>query len=47
MAAQPREEYRDTRAAAEAAALVERYGDTALVAFARALERTDARRDIR
>jgi BlaI family transcriptional regulator, penicillinase repressor len=39
-AAHSREEYRETRAAAEVAALVERYGDAALVAFARALEGT-------
>jgi predicted transcriptional regulator len=39
-AAQSRAEYRETRAGAEVAALVERYGDAALVAFVRALERS-------
>jgi BlaI family transcriptional regulator, penicillinase repressor len=46
-AALSREEFRETRVAAEAAALVQRYGDAALVAFVRALERTDTPQRVR
>jgi BlaI family transcriptional regulator, penicillinase repressor len=46
-AAHSREEYRERRAAADVAALVERYGEAALVAFARALQGTHPRHRVR
>lgn len=39
-----REEYRDARARAEAGALVGRYGEAALMAFAREMDRIDPER---